>query len=67
MHGLSIAISLIEAAEEEIERLGGARVQAIHVKRGRLSGVVREALEFSHEVACRNTSLKLSRDLAFSG
>jgi hydrogenase nickel incorporation protein HypA/HybF len=58
MHELSIAISLIEAAEEEIDRLGGVRVRAIHIKLGPLSGVVREALEFSYQVACQNTPLE---------
>ncbi len=61
MHELSIAISLIEAAEEEIGRLGDVKVQAIHVRLGRLSGVVREALEFSYEVASQNTPLEGSR------
>lgn len=61
MHELSIAISLVEAAEAELDRLGDARVQAIHVKLGRLSGVVREALEFSYEVASQNTRLQGSR------
>lgn len=61
MHELSIAISLIEAAEEEIGRLGDVQVHAIHLRIGRLSGVVREALEFSYEVASQNTRLAGSR------
>ena len=58
MHELSIAVSLIEAAREELEKFPGAQVLAIHLKLGRLSGVVREALEFSYEIACQNTPLE---------
>ena len=61
MHELSIAISLVQAAEEELEKLGGAQVLAIHFELGRLSGVVRDALEFSYEIACENTPLAGSR------
>lgn len=61
MHELSIAISLIEAAEEELEKLGDVEVVAIHLQLGRLSGVVRDALEFSYEVARENTPLAGSR------
>ncbi|MEO7142950.1 MAG: hydrogenase maturation nickel metallochaperone HypA [Bryobacteraceae bacterium] len=61
MHELSIAIGLVEAAEAEMEKLAGAQVLAIHLKLGRLSGVAREALEFSYEIACQDTPLKGSR------
>lgn len=58
MHELSIALSLIEGAEEELERQGGGRVCAVHLKLGPLSGVVKEALLFSYELACEGTSLQ---------
>lgn len=61
MHELSIAISLVETAQEELERHEGAQVQAIHLRLGALSGVVRDALEFSYEIACQNTPLEGSR------
>jgi len=48
MHELSIALSMIEMAHEEVVRRGGCRVTALHLKLGPLSGVVREALEFSY-------------------
>lgn len=56
MHELSIAISIVEVAEEEAERLGG-KVEAIHLKLGKMSGVVKDALCASFEMACEGTSL----------
>jgi hydrogenase nickel incorporation protein HypA/HybF len=61
MHELSIALSMIELATEEAERRGGAAVKALHVKLGPLSGVVKDALLFSYEVACNGTLLEGSR------
>ncbi|HEY7328938.1 MAG TPA: hydrogenase maturation nickel metallochaperone HypA [Gemmataceae bacterium] len=56
MHELSIALSILDLAEEEGQNRGG-RVTAIHVKLGRLSGVVREALESAFEMAREGTAL----------
>jgi hydrogenase nickel incorporation protein HypA/HybF len=61
MHELSIAMSIVEMAEEESERHGGARVSAVHLKLGALSGVVKEALLASYEMACEGTRLEGSR------
>jgi hydrogenase nickel incorporation protein HypA/HybF len=61
MHELSIATSIIEMVEEELERRGGARLHAVHLKLGALSGVVQEALLFSYEVAAEGTQLKGSQ------
>ena len=58
MHELSIALSIIEGAEEEVQRQGGGHVSAVHLKLGPLSGVVRDALMFSYELACEGTSLE---------
>jgi hydrogenase nickel incorporation protein HypA/HybF len=58
MHELSIAISLIELAQEEAERLGNARVSSVHVKLGCLAGVAKEALLFSYDLACEGTPLE---------
>ena len=44
MHELSIAMSIVEMAEEEAAKHGGVQVTAIHLKLGALSGVVKEAL-----------------------
>ena len=56
MHELSIALSILELAEEEGERRGG-RVAAVHVKLGRLSGVVKDALVSAFELAREGTQL----------
>ncbi|HEY7426931.1 MAG TPA: hydrogenase maturation nickel metallochaperone HypA [Gemmataceae bacterium] len=56
MHELSIALSILDVAEEEGERQGG-RIAAIHLKLGPLSGVVREALESAYELAREGTPL----------
>ncbi len=60
MHELSIAMSIVELAEEEAERRG-AQVTAVHLKLGRLSGVVKEALLSCYEMACEGTPLQGSR------
>jgi hydrogenase nickel incorporation protein HypA/HybF len=61
MHELSIATSMIEMAAEEGARRNGARVVAVHLKLGRLSGVVKDALLFSWDVACEDTPLAGAR------
>ncbi len=60
MHELSIAMSIVEIAQEEGERQGG-RVSAVHLRLGALAGVVKDALLFSYEVACQDTPLAGSR------
>jgi hydrogenase nickel incorporation protein HypA/HybF len=58
MHELSIAMSIVELAEEEAARHSNARVESIHIKVGRLSGVVSEALQSCFEIACEGTSIE---------
>lgn len=58
MHELSIAHSLVELAAEEARRLGLRRIRALYVKLGVLSGVVKEALEFSFDVVIQGTPLE---------
>jgi len=60
MHELSIAMSIVEMAQEEAERRA-VRVDAVHLELGPLSGVVAEALLFSYEMACSGTPLEGSR------
>jgi hydrogenase nickel incorporation protein HypA/HybF len=57
MHELSIAMSIVEMAQEEAERHGQAQVQAVYLRLGKLSGVVKEALLSSYQMACEDTSL----------
>lgn len=61
MHELSIAMSIVEMAQEEAEQRDGVEVTAIHLKLGALSGVVKEALLSAFEMACDDTPLSGSR------
>lgn len=61
MHELSIAMSILDVAEEELERHAGARVEAIHIRLGALSGVAREALVAAYELASEQTPFASSR------
>src|SRR6185295_1882516 len=58
MHELSIAMSIIEGAYREAMIRGGAQVHAVHLKLGALSGVVKDALLFSYDLACEGTALE---------
>jgi len=49
MHELSIAMSIVELAEEEAERRG-VRIDVVHLKLGALSVVVKEALLSCYEM-----------------
>ena len=60
MHELSIAMSIVDMAQEEAERRN-VQIDAVHLELGPLSGVVKEALLFSYEVACSGTLLEGSR------
>ena len=61
MHELSIAMSLVEIACEKASGLGDVRVVALHLRLGALSGVVKEALLFSFEVAAAGTKVAGAR------
>lgn len=58
MHELSIALSIVEMAEQEARSRGGVHVTAVHLKLGPLAGVVKEALRFSYGVSCEGTMLE---------
>jgi hydrogenase nickel incorporation protein HypA/HybF len=60
MHELSIAMGIVEAAADEAQKRG-VQVSAVHLRLGALSGVVKDALLFSYEVACQDTPLVGSR------
>lgn len=61
MHELSIAMSIVEMAQEEAVERGGVQVSAVHLELGALSGVVKEALLSAYEMACEDTPLRGSR------
>jgi len=60
MHELSIAMSIVELAQEEAQNRG-VRVLAVHLKLGPLAGVVSDALRGSFEMAAAGTALEHSR------
>ena len=60
MHELSIAMGIVEAATDEAQKRG-VRVTAVHLRLGQLSGVVKDALLFSYDVACEDTALAGSK------
>ena len=60
MHELSIAMSILEMAEEEADRRD-VKVDAIYVKLGAMSGVAKEALLAAYEMARTETSLDSAR------
>jgi len=57
MHEAGIATNLIEAVQQRLAAVPGARVAAIHVRIGELSGVSADALEFAFECLSASTSL----------
>lgn len=57
MHELSIAMSIVELAEQESERRGGLKITAVHLRLGSLAGVVKDALLSCYEIACEDTPL----------
>jgi len=61
MHELSIALSIVEIASEEAVRQAAAKVEAVHLRLGKLSGVAKEALLFSWDLACRETPVEGAR------
>ena len=60
MHELWIAMGIVDAALNESQRRG-AQVTAVHLRLGALSGLVKDALMFSWEVACPDTPLQGSQ------
>ncbi|MGA2585024.1 MAG: hydrogenase maturation nickel metallochaperone HypA [Tepidisphaeraceae bacterium] len=61
MHELSIALAIVDAAVEESDRRGGARVTQVHLKLGQLAGVVQSALLASYEMAAEMSGVAGSR------
>jgi len=57
---LSIAIGIVDAALEEAQKRR-VQVSAVHLRLGALSGVVKDALLFSYEIACQDTALRGSK------
>ena len=61
MHELSVALALIELATEKAGEIGGGRVEAVHLRLGRLAGVAKDALAFSFDLASGGTPVDGAR------
>jgi hydrogenase nickel incorporation protein HypA/HybF len=61
VHEISVALSLLEGVQASAEQGGIERVSAVHVRVGALSGIVRDALLFSWDVATAETVAEGSR------
>ena len=61
MHELSIALNLVEIAEEAAQAAGAARVGAVYLKLGVFAAVLKDALLFGYEVAAQGTLLEGSQ------
>jgi hydrogenase nickel incorporation protein HypA/HybF len=61
MHELSIALNIVEIAEQQLVRHGGERVRAVHLQVGPLAGVAKDALVFSFGLACEGTAVEGSQ------
>jgi len=64
LHEISVALSLLEGVETTAREQGIDRVNAVHVRIGALSGIVRDALLFSWdavtaETICEGSQLRL--------
>jgi len=58
MHELSIAMSILEIAEEEAGKHQGEAVAAIHIRIGNMAGVVPQALLSAFELAREQTAFE---------
>jgi hydrogenase nickel incorporation protein HypA/HybF len=54
-------MSIVEMAQEEAELRGNVHIQAVHLRLGLLSGIVKDALLSSYEMACETTILEGSK------
>ena len=56
MHELSIALNMVDIASETARKNGGGRVETLYMNLGALSGVAKDALLFSWELACADVA-----------
>ena len=55
MHEMSIAMNLVDLAVQTARQNDAKKINSMILELGSLAGVVREALEFCFEAACRGT------------
>ncbi|MFO7784188.1 MAG: hydrogenase maturation nickel metallochaperone HypA [Desulfatiglandales bacterium] len=58
MHEMSIARSLVELLQEEMEKAGARTLRSVRLEIGRLSAIVPEALSFGFQVVTTGTELE---------
>ncbi len=58
MHELAVAQSLLEIVEQELRPYRGARVKRIHLRIGKLSAVVPDALRFAFDVVSQGGAVQ---------
>jgi hydrogenase nickel incorporation protein HypA/HybF len=61
MHEYSIALSIVEIAEKEVEKYGAKGVEKIELDIGQLSGIEVVALDFAWEPAVTGSVLETSQ------
>ncbi|MCS7468651.1 hydrogenase maturation nickel metallochaperone HypA [Stieleria sp. ICT_E10.1] len=61
MHELSIALNILDVAAEEAERRSIGCVEAVHIKLGPLSGIVKSALLSAFDLAREHSALPEAR------
>ena len=61
MHELSIAMNIVEICTEEASKAGAQTVSKVELEIGTISGVIPDALEFSWDVAIRDTPIENAR------
>lgn len=61
MHELSIALSILDSVQEEVEKNGYSCVEAVHLRIGAMSGIVPDALRSAYELASEQTPFAHSR------
>lgn len=60
MHELSIVMSILDIASEQVKNHQATRVESIELEIGHLAGIEWEALNFAWDAAIRNTVLENS-------
>jgi len=55
MHEISVAMSILEIAEEKAREQNSQCIQVVKIRLGEFTTIVREALQFAFEVARRGT------------
>ena len=61
MHELSIALSIIDIAEQEVNKNSAKEVVEIELEIGKLSGIEPYALDFAWDMAIMNTVLEKAK------